>query len=98
MEGVRFLLRSILSLPPIAYQRGDRMGKCIVCGKDTYRVLFSKAIVKIHICSEDCLKAYWKPVKGFKLGIQQKLIEGEGWLDQTSDGNYDDPSLISALL
>jgi len=57
------------------------MGKCIVCGKETYRVLFSRAIVKMHICSEDCLKEYWKPVKGFRLEIQKKLKEGEGWLD-----------------
>ena len=57
------------------------MGKCIVCGKDTYRVLFSKAIEKMYFCSENCLKEYWKPVKGFRLTVQKRLKEGEGWLD-----------------
>jgi len=57
------------------------MGKCIMCGKETYRVLFSKAIVKTHICSMNCLKEYFKPVKGCKIRIQKKLKEGDGWLD-----------------
>ena len=57
------------------------MGKCLMCGKETYKVLFSDAIVKIHICSVECLKEYHKPIKGFKLRIQKRLKEGEGWLD-----------------
>lgn len=57
------------------------MGKCIMCGEETYKVLFSKAIVKIYICSLKCSKEYWKPVKGLRLRIQKKLKEGEGWLD-----------------
>ena len=57
------------------------MGKCILCGKETRKVLHSKAIVKIYICSEQCLKEYYKPLKGYKPKIQKKLVEGEGWLD-----------------
>ena len=55
------------------------MGKCVVCGKETYKVLFSNAIVKAYICSKQCLKEYFKPVKGFR--VQKKLKKGEGWLD-----------------
>ena len=57
------------------------MGKCIMCGRETHRVLHSKAIVKIFICSEECLKEYYKPLKGYKVRIQKKLKEGDGWLD-----------------
>lgn len=57
------------------------MGKCIMCGKETRKVLYSKAIVKIFVCSEECLKEYWKPVKGYKVKIQKRLVESEGWLD-----------------
>jgi len=57
------------------------MGECVVCEKETYKVLFSKAIVKTYICSEKCLKEYWKPVKGYKVRIQKKLKENNGWLD-----------------
>jgi len=57
------------------------MGKCIVCGKETYKVLFSRAIVKTYICSMKCVKEYLKPVKGFRLRVQKKLKEGDGWLD-----------------
>jgi len=55
------------------------MGQCVVCGKETYKVLFSKAILKTYICSEKCLQEYFKPVGGVQ--IQKKLTEGEGWLD-----------------
>ena len=57
------------------------MGKCVVCGGETYRVLFSKAIVKTYICSEKCLKEYFRPVKGFRIRVQKKLKEGDGWLN-----------------
>ena len=57
------------------------MAKCIRCGKETRKVLHSKAIVKIYICSEECLKEYYKPLKGYKPKIQKKLVEGEGWFD-----------------
>jgi len=52
-----------------------------MCGKETYKVLYSKALVKTYICSEKCLKEYWKPVKGYKVRIQKKLKESDGWLD-----------------
>lgn len=55
------------------------MGKCVVWGKETYKVLFSKAIVKTYICSEKCLQEYFKPIGGVK--VQKKLKEGDGWLD-----------------
>ncbi len=57
------------------------MGKCVMCGNETYKVLYSKAIVKTYICSQKCLKEYWKPVKGYKVSIQKKLMESDGWLD-----------------
>lgn len=58
------------------------MGKCVVCKKETRKVLFKDAIVKTYICSEKCLKEYFKPVKGWKLRTQKKLVgEDEGWLD-----------------
>jgi len=50
-----------------------------MCGKGTYKVLFSKAIEKIYLCSEECLKEYMKPLKRFR--IQKKLKESDGWLD-----------------
>ncbi|MDH5460819.1 MAG: hypothetical protein OEX09_01135 [Candidatus Bathyarchaeota archaeon] len=56
------------------------MAKCLMCGKETYKVLFSKAIVKIYICSLECLKEYHKPIKRFRLRIQTRLKEDEGWL------------------
>jgi len=52
-----------------------------MCGKETYKVLFSKAIVKTYICSMKCLKEYFKPLKGFRLRVQKRLKEGDGWLD-----------------
>jgi len=55
------------------------MGKCVVCGKETDKVLFSQAIVKTHICSQKCLQEYFKPIGGVR--IQRKLKEGKGWLD-----------------
>jgi len=55
------------------------MGKCVICNEETYKVLFSKAIVKTYICSQECLKEYFKPIGGFR--VQKKLMEGEGWLD-----------------
>jgi len=45
------------------------LGKCVVCGKETYKILFSDAIVKTCICSEKCLKEYFKPVKGLKTRV-----------------------------
>lgn len=57
------------------------MGKCVVCGKETRKVLFSKAIVKTYICSIKRLKEYFKPVKGVRLRVQKRLKEGDGWLD-----------------
>jgi len=60
---------------------GSGMGECIMCGKETHKVLFSKAIVKTYICSTKCLKEYFKPVKGRGIRVQKKLREGEGWLD-----------------
>ena len=56
------------------------MGKCVVCEKETDKVLFSKAIVKIYICSEKCLRKYLEPIRGVKIR-QKKLKENEGWLD-----------------
>jgi hypothetical protein len=55
------------------------LGKCVICGKGTYKVLFSKAIEKIYICSEECLKEFHKPLGGVR--IQKKLKESNGWLD-----------------
>lgn len=49
---------------------------CVV--RKPYKVLFSKAIVKIYIRSIECLKEYSKPVKGFRLRIQKRLKESEG--------------------
>jgi len=60
---------------------GGHMGKCVVCGKETYKVLFSRAIVKTYICSMKCLKKYFKPVKGARIRVQKKMKEGDGWLD-----------------
>jgi hypothetical protein len=57
------------------------VGKCIMCGRKTQKVLHSKAIVKIHICSEECLKEYYKPLKGYKPKIQKRLVEDDGWID-----------------
>jgi len=57
------------------------MGKCIMCGRDTRKVLHSRAIVKIRICSEECLKEYYKPLKGYKPKIQKRLVEDDGWID-----------------
>jgi len=57
------------------------MGNCIMCDRDTRKVLHSKAIVKIHICSEECLKEYYKPLKGYKPKIQKRLVEDDGWID-----------------
>jgi len=56
------------------------LGKCIVCGKETDKVLFSEAMVKTYICSEKCLQEYFKPIGGVK-GVQKKLEEGKGWLN-----------------
>ena len=55
------------------------MGKCVVCGKETEKVLFKKAIVKTHICSEECLQKYFKPLGGVR--FRRKLSEDDGWLD-----------------
>jgi len=55
------------------------MGKCLVCGKETRKVLFKDAIVKTYICSEKCLRKYFEPIGGVK--IMKKLKENEGWLD-----------------
>jgi len=52
-----------------------------MCGKETRKVLHSKAVVTIYICSEECLKEYYKPLKGYKPNIQRKLIDSEGWSD-----------------
>ena len=58
------------------------MGKCVVCEKEPRKVLFKDAIVKTYLCSEECLKAYFKPIKGYTPKIQKKLNdEDEGWLD-----------------
>lgn len=51
----------------------------VVCGKETNKVLFSKASAKAYICSEKCLKEYFKPIGG--VGVQKKLKEDGGWLD-----------------
>ena len=42
---------------------GGHMGKCVVCGKETCKVLFSRAIVKPYICSTKCLKEYFSVLK-----------------------------------
>jgi len=58
------------------------MGKCVVCGKETIKVLFKDAIEKTYICSMQCLKEYFRPAKDWKLITQKKLTEeDEGWLD-----------------
>lgn len=59
------------------------MGKCLMCGKELHKVLFSNDLVKIYICSEKCLKDYWKPIRGFRLWIQKRFREREEWLDET---------------
>ena len=41
-------------------------------GKETYKVLFSKAIVKTYICSEKCLQEYFIPIGGVR--VQEKGI------------------------
>ena len=51
------------------------MGKCVMCAKETDKVLFSKAIVKIYICSKKCLREYFKPVGGVR--VQKKLREAK---------------------
>jgi hypothetical protein len=56
------------------------MGECVICEEETYKVLFSNAIVKTYICSEKCLREYFKPV-GQKVRVQKKLKENNGWLD-----------------
>ena len=55
------------------------MGKCQVCEKETEKVLFSKAIVPIYICSEKCLKEYYKPLKKSNLRIQKRLTDDDAW-------------------
>jgi len=55
------------------------MGECVVCGKETEKVLFKKAIVKTYICSETCLQKYFAPIGG--VIVQKKLAEDESWLD-----------------
>ncbi|MFB0523837.1 MAG: hypothetical protein ACETV1_08805 [Candidatus Bathyarchaeia archaeon] len=59
----------------------EQMGKCIMCSKETHKVLFSRAIVKTYICSMKCVKEYFKPVQGCRIRVQKKLKEGDGWLD-----------------
>jgi len=54
----------------------DYMDKCVVCGKETEKVLFKKASVKTYICSLECLHKYLGTVK-----VQKKLEEDDGWLD-----------------
>jgi hypothetical protein len=56
------------------------MGECVVCEKETNKVLFSDAIVKTYICSEKCLKEYFKPIRQ-EVRLQKKLKESNGWLD-----------------
>jgi hypothetical protein len=56
------------------------MGECVVCEKETYKALFSNAIVKTYICSRKCLREYFKPV-GRKVRAQKKLKESNGLLD-----------------
>lgn len=51
-----------------------------MCVKETYKVLFSKAVVKTYICSK-ISKGICKPVKGFRVKVQEKLKEKEEWLD-----------------
>ena len=50
------------------------MGKCVVCGRETRKVLFKDAIVKTYICSEKCLRKY-----GFTRR-QKKLVDDDAWL------------------
>jgi len=52
------------------------MGKCVVRGRGTEKVLFTKAVIKTYICSLECLHKYLGAVK-----VQKKLSEEEGWLD-----------------
>jgi len=56
------------------------MGKCVVCGKETLRVLFKEAIVKTYICSEKRLRKYFEPIGGVKI-MQEKLKDNEEWLN-----------------
>ena len=35
------------------------MGKCVVCGRETDKVLLSKVIVKTHICPQKFLLKYF---------------------------------------
>lgn len=54
-------------------------GKCVVCGKETFKVLFRKAIVPTFICSRECLRRYFEPIGG--VTTQEKLGEADSWLD-----------------
>jgi len=56
------------------------MGRCVICGKETVKVLYKDAIVKTYICSEQCLQKYFQQVGGVK-SVQKKLKEDEAWLD-----------------
>lgn len=56
------------------------MGKCMVCGKETLKVLFKDAIVRTRICSEMYLRKYFEPIGGVKT-MQEKLKENEARLD-----------------
>ena len=58
------------------------LGTCIVCDKETRKVIFKNAIVKTYVCSRECLKKYFAPVG--RVTIVTKLCapsEDESWLN-----------------
>ncbi len=62
---------------------GWMMGNCQVCGQETKKVAWGKAIFKIFICSEECLQKYFAPL-GFVRPVLRRLDkpgEEESWLN-----------------
>jgi hypothetical protein len=47
-----------------------------MCGKETDKTLFRKALVHTYICSKECLTEYFKPLGGRKLAIQESIDKG----------------------
>jgi len=57
MEGAIFLLAPPSPAPSYSLLVRNRVGKCIVCGEETYKAIFSDAVVKTYICSSTSHKA-----------------------------------------
>lgn len=58
---------------------GQSLGKCVVCGQETSRVVFRAVLVPTYICSMECLQKYFQPLGG--VNAQQKITETESWFD-----------------